>query len=89
MKKVIYIVVGLVLTGCASFDTNKDYQIYAEQTAKIVAATNASEAACFLVIAEGVKTGDSAVKAAITTQIEKCKKPPPKIEPPRKSWFEF
>jgi len=87
MKKIIYFLTGLALTGCASFgDSNRDYQIYAEQTAKIVAATNASEAACFLVIAEGVKTGDSAVKAAIATQIEKCKKPPPKIEPPKLFW---
>ena len=72
----------LALTGCAS----KDYQLYAENTAKLVQATNASESACLLVLAEGVKGGDNSTKTAITTQIDRCKKDAPKIEPPKKAW---
>lgn len=84
--KTILAIVTLLLSGCA---TNKDYQTYVEHTAKMVAATNASEAACFLVVVEGVKGGDNSTKTAITSQIEKCKKETPKIEPPKKSWFGF
>jgi uncharacterized lipoprotein YmbA len=77
------IVLAAALVGCASVN---EYQIYAENTAKVVNAVNASEAACFLVVAEGVKGGDNSTKTAITTQIDKCKKTTPKIEPPKKSW---
>lgn len=87
MKSIILLVALAGLTGCAT--KVNEYQIYAEQTAKIVQATNASEAACFLVVAEGVKGGDNSTKTAITTQIEKCKKNTPKIEPPKKSWLPF
>lgn len=84
MKKLAFLsVLVLSLAGCAS---GKDYQIYAENTSKIVNAVNASEAACFLVVAEGVKGGDNSTKTAVTTQIEKCKKDTPKIEPPKKAW---
>jgi hypothetical protein len=86
MKALLSIVAALVTTGCA---TNKDYQIYAENTSKMVAAVNASEAACFLVVAEGVKGGDNSTKTAITSQVEKCKKQTPKIEPPKKNWLGF
>lgn len=72
----------IALTGCAS----KDYQVYAESTVKLVQGSNASESACLLVLAEGVKGGDNSTKTAISTQIEKCKKEIPKIEPPKKSW---
>lgn len=83
MKIALISILTVFLAGCA---TGKDYQIYAEQTAKIVSAVNASEAACFLVVAEGVKSGDNSTKTAITTQIEKCKKDTPKIEAPKKAW---
>jgi len=87
MKTILFtVLVSLGLVGCA---TNKDYQVYAENTSKIVAAVNASEAACFLVVAEGVKSGDNQTKTAVTTQIEKCKKESPKIEPPKRSWLGF
>jgi hypothetical protein len=86
MKTLILIAAALVTTGCA---TNKDYQVYAENTGKIVAAVNASEAACYLVVAEGVKTGDNSTKTAVTSQLEKCKKQTPKIEPPKKNWLGF
>lgn len=72
----------VALTGCAS----KDYQVYAESTVKLVQGSNASESACLLVLAEGVKGGDNSTKTAISTQIEKCKKPIPQIQPPKKAW---
>jgi uncharacterized lipoprotein YmbA len=83
--KVSFVLLGyaILLSGCA---TNKDYQTYVEHTSKIVNAVNASEAACLLVVAEGVKGGDNSTKTAIVTQIEKCKKDAPKIEPPKRSW---
>jgi|GEM_PF-3671644 len=86
MKLLLLIGAALLVTGCA---TNKDYQIYAENTSKIVTAVNASEAACYLIVAEGVKSGDNSTKTAITTQLEKCKKQAPKIEPPKKNWLGF
>lgn len=87
MKTILLCVFAVLLAGCAT--RVNEYQIYAEQTAKIVQATNASEAACFLVVAEGVKGGDNSTKTAITTQIEKCKKAVPQIQPPKKSWLPF
>lgn len=86
MKVLSLVSVALLTAGCAA---NKDYQVYAENTGKIVAAVNASEAACYLVVAEGVKTGDNSTKTAITSQLEKCKKQMPKIEPPKKNWLGF
>ncbi len=83
MKSLVFVPLAvLALAGCAS----KDYQLYAENTAKLVQATNAAESACLLVLAEGVKGGDNSTKTAITTQIDRCKKDTPKIEPPKKAW---
>jgi len=87
MKTIALIGAAIILTGCASAPKSSDYQIYAEQTAKIIQATSASEAACFLVVAEGVKSGDNSTKTVIATQIERCKKDTPKIEAPKKSWL--
>lgn len=87
MKILIISTLALALTGCGVL--NKDYQHYVEQSSKIVQATNASEAACLLVLAEGVKSGDNSTKTAITTQVEKCKKEMPKIEPPKKNWLGY
>jgi uncharacterized lipoprotein YajG len=84
MKKLILLSM-FMLTGCAT----KDYQIYAEQTAKMIAGNNASEAACFLVLNEATKNADNSTKTALATQIDKCKKPLPKIEPPKKAWHGF
>ena len=86
MKTLAFISILLVaLTGCAS----KDYQVYAESTVKLVQGSNASESACLLVLAEGVKSGDNSTKTAISTQIEKCKKDIPRIEAPKKAWHGF
>lgn len=85
MKTLLLALCIVTLTGCAT--RVNEYQIYAEQTAKIVAATNASEAACYLVVAEGVKSSDASTKTAIATQIDRCKKPVPTIQAPRKSWL--
>lgn len=84
MRKLLLL--PIFLAGCAS---TSDYQHYVENASKMVAATNASEAACFLVIAEGVKSSDGSTKTAIATQIEKCKKVMPKIEPPKKNILGF
>jgi len=84
MKLLFIPLILISLTGCSAL--NKDYQVYAENTAKLIQATNASESACLLVLAEGVKGGDNSTKTAITTQIDKCKKETPKIEPPKKGW---
>jgi uncharacterized lipoprotein YmbA len=86
MKTLAIIGAAIILAGCASSKTS-DYQIYAEQTAKIVQASAASEAACLLVVAEGVKSGDNSTKTAITTQISQCKRATPKIEAPKKNWL--
>lgn len=85
MRLPLLIAAALATAGCAT----KDYQMYAEQTAKIIQANSASEAACYLVVAEGIKSGDNSTKTAITTQIEKCRKDSIKIEPPKKNWLGF
>jgi hypothetical protein len=85
MKLPILISLAVILGGCAT----RDYQLYAEQTAKIIQANSAAESACFLVIAEGLKAGDNSTKTAITTQLDKCKKESIKIEPPKKNWLGF
>ena len=84
MKILQSVALVALLTGCAS---TADYQSYVEQSSRIQQAINASEAACFLVLAEAMKTADSSAQTAISTQIEKCKKEPPKIEPPTKNWL--
>lgn len=84
MKTVITLTIGLILTGCAS---TGEYQSYIDQTTKIQQSINASEAACFLVLAEAMKTADAIAKTAISTQIDKCKKEPPKIDPPTRNWL--
>lgn len=83
MQKIILVLpISLMLVGCAT----NDYQIYAENTSKMVMGANASEAACFLVLNEAAKTADNSTKTALASQIDKCKKDIPKIEPPKKSW---
>lgn len=82
MTKYLIIGISLVLAGCAS--TGKEYQQYIESTSKIQQSINASEAACLLVLAEAIKTADPIIKAAISAQIDKCKKEPPRIEPPNR-----
>lgn len=79
MKKIILI--SLLLTGCSTIPSG--YLEYLEQTSKLAASQNAAEAACLLVIAEGIKNGDNATKAIIASQIDKCRKEPIKIEPPK------
>jgi len=78
--KLITIAAVVILTGCA---TGKEYQQYIEQTTRVQQAINASEAACLLVLAEAMKTADPVTKAAISIQIDKCRKEPPKLEAPR------
>jgi hypothetical protein len=84
MKKLFLI--PLLLTGCASIPPG--YLEYLEQTNKLIASQNAAEAACLLVIAEGIKTGDPATKAIMASQIDKCRKEPIKLNPPT-SYFGF
>jgi PBP1b-binding outer membrane lipoprotein LpoB len=79
MKRAILI--SLLLTGCSTVPNG--YLEYLEQTSKLAASQNAAEAACLLVIAEGIKNGDNATKAIIASQIDKCRKDPIKIEPPK------
>ncbi len=85
MKSVI-ITLAFALTGCA---TSNQYSQYLEQTNRLAASQNAAEAACLLVIAEGIKTSDANSKALLVTQIDKCRKDPIKLEPPRKNWLGF
>jgi hypothetical protein len=83
--KLAIVLCAIGLSGCAT--KASDYQVYVEQSSKIVQATNASEAACYLVLAEGLKSGDNSTKTAIATQIERCKRDTPKIEAPKKNWL--
>lgn len=87
MKSLLILFSVILFTGCAT--KVNEYQLYVEQTAKIIQATNASEAACMLVVAEGVKSADAATKIAIATQIDRCKKQTPQIQPPKKGLFGF
>jgi hypothetical protein len=80
---ILALTVAVITVGCA---TNKDYQLYAENTSKMISGTNASEAACFLVLSEASKNADNSTRTALATQIDRCKKDTPKIEPPKKSW---
>jgi hypothetical protein len=73
-----------MFTGCASTDIN--YIQYLEQTHRLSASQNAAEAACLLVLAEGIKQGDNQTKTMLASQIDKCKKEPIKIMPP-KNWL--
>ena len=79
MKKLFLI--PLLLTGCASMPPG--YLEYLEQTNKLVASQNAAEAACLLVIAEGIKDSDTAGKAVMAAQIDKCRREPIKVVPPK------
>jgi uncharacterized protein YcfL len=79
--KLIILAVSFVISGCAASTNN--YAHYLEQTSRLAASQNAAEAACLLVIAEGIKTSDSSTKAVVASQIDKCRKDPIKIEPPR------
>lgn len=79
MKKSLLLL--LLLGGCSTMPAG--YLEYLEQTSKLAASQNAAEAACLLVIAEGIKNGDNATKAIIASQIDKCRKEPIKIEPPK------
>ncbi len=83
MKSAI-ITLACLLTGCA---TSNQYSQYLEQTNRLAASQNAAEAACLLVIAEGIKTADANSKALLVTQIDKCRKEPIKLEPPKKNWL--
>lgn len=80
------IIFAALLSGCASAPVG--YVQYLEQTSKLVAGQNAAEAACLLVIAEGMKTSDASSKAVLASQIDKCRKEPIKLEPP-KNWLGF
>ncbi len=75
----------VLLTGCAT-TVDANYLQYLEQTSRLAASQNAAEAACLLVIAEGMKTGDIGSKAVLANQIEKCRKEPIKPQPP-KNWL--
>lgn len=77
--------VCVLLTGCAT-TADVNYIQYLEQTNRLAASQNAAEAACLLVIAEGMKTGDIGSKAVLANQIEKCRKEPIKPQPP-KNWL--
>lgn len=73
-----------MLVACATPDAN--YLQYLDQTSRLAASQNASEAACLLVIAEGMKNSDANSKALLSSQIDKCKREPIKIVPP-KNWL--
>jgi hypothetical protein len=83
--KLALIAVSFALTGCAA--TTGQYSQYLEQTTKLAASQNAAEAACLLVIAEGIKTADPSNKALLISQIDKCRKEPVRAEPPKKNWL--
>lgn len=87
MKYLTAVTSLFLITGCAS--TNNGYQQYLDQSSKIQQSINASEAACLLVLAEAVKSADNVVKAAIFTQIDRCKKEPPRIDPPPRRLLDF
>ncbi len=82
--KIISLASLVILTGCATADAN--YLQYLDQTSKLAASQNAAEAACLLVIAEGMKNSDTNSKALLSSQIDKCKKEPIKLVPP-KNWL--
>lgn len=84
MNRIILLVCTLI-SGCAT-TADANYLQYLEQTSRLAASQNAAEAACLLVIAEGMKTGDLGSKAVLANQIEKCRKEPIKPEPP-KNWL--
>jgi PBP1b-binding outer membrane lipoprotein LpoB len=86
MKSSIVLLV-LILSGCSTVP--QGYSQYLEQTSKLSASQNAAEAACLLVIAEGMKSGDPSFKAVLASQIDKCRKDPIKIEPPKRNWLGF
>jgi hypothetical protein len=83
--KLAIIPLTFALTGCVT--TSGQYSQYLEQTNRLAASQNAAEAACLLVIAEGIKTADPNGKALLVSQIDKCRKEPIKLEPPKKNWL--
>lgn len=82
--KIISLASLVILTGCATADTS--YLQYLDHKAKLAASQNAAEAACLLVIAEGMKNSDQNSKILLSNQIDRCKKEPIEIEPP-KNWL--
>lgn len=82
--KLSIVLASMMLVACATPDAN--YLQYLDQTSKLAASQNAAEAACLLVIAEGMKNSDSNSKAILSSQIDKCKKDPIKLVPP-KNWL--
>lgn len=86
MKK-IYLITLVLLSGCAT--KSADYLVYVETSSKLQQSVYASESACLLVLAEAMKTADSATKISISNQIDKCKKELPRIDPPKKNWLGF
>lgn len=79
----LLVIFSLLLTaGCSS--VNPEYLQYLEQTNRLSASQNASEAACLLVIAEGMKNSDASTKALLANQIDKCRKEPIKVAPPKR-----
>lgn len=85
-SKLKIIFAGIMLSGCATYDAN--YSQYLELTNRLASSQNAAEAACLLVIAEGIKNGDPSTKVLLSSQIEKCKRDPIKVNPPR-NWLGF
>lgn len=83
--KLVILTLAFLISGCAA--TSNNYTLYLEQTSRLAASQNAAEAACLLVIAEGIKTSDANNKALLASQIDKCRKDPIKIEPPKKNWL--
>lgn len=79
--KLVILTLTFVISGCAA--TANNYAHYLEQTSRLAASQNAAEAACLLVIAEGIKTSDANNKALLASQIDKCRKDPIRIEPPK------
>lgn len=81
------LIVALLLTGCAT--TNSDYKTYVEQTAKLQQASSMTEAACLMVLAEAVKDANDLFKTSIISHLDRCKKEPVKLTPPKQNWLDF
>jgi len=82
--KILSLASLVVLTGCATADPN--YLQYLEQTQRQSAGQLAAESACLLVLAEGIKQADNQTKTILASQIDRCRKEPVKIMPP-KNWL--
>lgn len=94
MIRIIFIsIISILLVGCAT-TAGSNYHLYLEQTSKLAASQNAAEAACLLVIAEGMKNSkEDSSKVIFASQIDRCRKEPIKIQPPppakTKNWLVF